>query len=652
MARGFSFGLVGACVALGCAEEPVVVQSGPAVHGLDRQTVTVGEPLVVYGSRFLSPEEGRTELVFEGTFLPDDGSPAFNVSRHVVAPLYDGTLVEPGTVAGRQVDTGTTFLRWNRFGPFDVPFGPGNVSGTFKGTVTPVNASRDGRIEEGAPTPLSLEVGRSVIITALTPITGVVRDGSGAITSVETAPCAGPALRGLGGLGYVLEVEAVGFTPTAFRYQFTNVNGLESLPEIVHTVTDARRTDVVGDPTRRAGDPVIVLNPVPEDAGWAIAAIRVTAVDERGDPVYAALPLTVVRPLGYHYDGNRELAEYYEPVAVNGPFIGSTGNEIEYTETVSEDRQQGVSVSVSREWSQQTGVEESQDWSRGVSVGSSFSTTDEHGVEHSEAQSSSETFGEDYSTGGDTSVAVGTEDGTEWSWSAEKGTSAEQYAEAMKELSGEASVEVSGSVTGEGSLPGIAKASATVGTTVGATVGMSTGTTTGERVGTSESVGASMSGSSGSSTVYGSTTSESRSKSFSGSFALESQQAISSSTAVTEASEESRSFTVGGSGSVSEGFSSGQAESWDQSWVSSRSHATSVSLSAKLPNKRCAMIYRQTVRWVRQAQLYNYDLCGVRSLMGELSYNEWTWSPEIAIGPNCDSVRSSLPKAQCFLACE
>ncbi len=66
------------------------------------------------------------------------------------------------------------------------------------------------------------------------------------------------------------------------------------------------------------------------------------------------------------------------------------------------------------------------------------------------------------------------------------------------------------------------------------------------------------------------------------------------------------------------------------------------------------MVYRQTVRWVQTAQIYTYDLCGIRSLAGETVFNDWTWSPNIAIGDDCDTAppESTLPKAACFLACE
>ena len=647
-----------ALLSLACAvDDATSIPTAPAVQGLDRQTVTVGEPLVVFGQNFLSPDEGRTRVVFEGQFIPASTAGAAapeNVPELALSPIYDGTFIESGDVGGAAVLPGTSLLRINRFGPFGVPFGAGDRPGTFKGTLRAENIYRDGTVEVGGPTPVSLEVGRSVAITRLAPIIGVDRDGDGKIVAVRTAECDAPALRGLGGMGYVLEVKAVGFKPASFRYQFTNVNGKDVLPEIVHIVEGDSQTDVVGDPTKRASDPVIVLNPLTEEEGWAIAGIRVTAVDDRGDPVYTALPITVVRPVAYHYDGARELAEYYEPTVVSGPFTGGIGTEIAYSETVSEDRQQGVSVGISKDWSRATGQEESESWEEGVETSSEVSTTNASGVDHSESKSSSETIGEDYSTSAENSVAVGTETGSSWSWNTAKEMSAEEYSDTMKELSGEVSAEVSASVTGEGSIPGLAKVSGTVGTTVGTSVGMSTGTTSGARTGTSESVGNSMEGSDSSSQVFGSATSDSRSKNFSGTYAFDSQDTISSSTAKTEAKGESRAFSVGGSGSLSESFSEGASEQWESSWVSSKGQSSSLQISSKVPRGRCAVVYRQTVRWVRRAQLYNYDLCGVRTLMGEMNFNEWTWTPSIALGEgdNCDRVPSGLPPAACFVACE
>ena len=54
-----------ALLSLACAvDDATSIPTAPAVQGLDRQTVTVGEPLVVFGQNFLSPDEGRTRVVF------------------------------------------------------------------------------------------------------------------------------------------------------------------------------------------------------------------------------------------------------------------------------------------------------------------------------------------------------------------------------------------------------------------------------------------------------------------------------------------------------------------------------------------------------------------------------------------------------------
>ena len=80
----------------------------------------------------------------------------------------------------------------------------------------------------------------------------------------------------------------------------------------------------------------------------------------------------------------------------------------------------------------------------------------------------------------------------------------------------------------------------------------------------------------------------------------------------------------------------------------------SFAINERIPNGRCALIYRQTVRYVRTAQLYKHDLCGVRSLLSEMNFNEWSWSPNVALADNCEDElpKSDLPAAECFLACE
>ncbi|MFT7625133.1 MAG: hypothetical protein ACI9WU_004324, partial [Myxococcota bacterium] len=386
----------------------------------------------------------------------------------------------------------------------------------------------------------------------------------------------------------------------------------------------------------------------------ALAAIRVTAVAEDGRSIETALPLTVVRPMGFQYDGNRELAEYYEPVAVHGPIVGGIGSTLTYSESHTESRQRGVSMALSTSFVKEQGQVDSETLTQGVSQSSSQSTTNSVGQSHSETENSSESFGTAYNSSESSSVDFSTSEGANWGWKTAKTDSEDEYSTKLNELSGSLSTGVSGSTTAEGSVPGFAKVSGTVGGSVDTKIGVATGTTTGEKTSKTNSNGNHMTDSSSEENAFGSVTTDGQSQSFQDTYGLSSQSEINSNTAQTEGTSESVSFSMGSAVSVSEKVTKGETETWEETFVSTSSDTTLLSYSTKVPRGRCAVVYRQTVRHVRTAQIYTYDLCGVRSLAGEATFNEWSWSPNVAVGSDCDSELppSTQPTAACFMACE
>lgn len=636
---------------LACAEEAVEETDSrvPQVTMVEKSALVVGETLNFFGENFLDPADGKTKLTFEGTFYWTDGSGQpvpEKVAPFTIAPLYD-ELATDAEVNNVPLQSGAQMLRWNRFGPFEVPFGTtGNRTGVFKGTVTAVNHFEDGTTEASVPTEISIEIKPSIIIKKLEPVVDT-KDGK-----VVTAGCGAPALRGLGGMPYVIEVEAIGFTPAYFIYEISNINGVvDGWTEFTHAATGA--TDRVGDPSWHPNE-IVVFNSVGNNEGFAHAAIRVTAVDANNNTYFTALPLSIVRPMGFNYDGNRELAEYYEPVAVHGPIVGGIGTVVSYAESHTEARQQGVSVTISKTWSQSQGKVATENWTKGVSTANTKSTTNSEGVAHTESETSSETYGTTHQSSNSTSADFSSSKGSDWGWNTTTGLTEEEYKTKMGEVFGSASASVNTSVTGEGSVPGFAKVSGTVGTTFGVEAGAKVGTTNGEKVSTKTDQGEHAYQSEGETSAYGSTTMDSTSESLSGTYALGSQSTINSSTAQTDAQTNSTTFEMGGSGSITENVTEGSAESWEETWVNTSSDTTLLNFSGKVPRNRCAVVYRQTVRYVRRAQVYSYDLCGVRTLVGETVFNEWTWSPNIAIGDDCEKSLppSSQPKAACFLACE
>ena len=638
------------CFAVGCG--PAAPTGGsPRVTGLSKEAISVGETLHISGLGFLSPADGETRVEFSGVFYWTDVDGrliAEDVPSFVIAPVFDGEYPKGGTVAGLDIPAGESVLRWNRFGPYVGPFGGnGRQVGIFKGTLTAINVRSDSGVEvRGEPADIALEIKPSVLITRLEPVLGANDDGG-----LRSADCGKPALRVFGGVPYVLEVETMGFSPAYFLYEIADINGSEQFTSFMHPAV--AHVDRLGDPAFGAGE-MVVFNQLPDDVDYALAALRVTAIDENDDAIATAMPVPVVRPVRMQYDGNRKLAEYYQPVPVHGPIVGSIGTEVTYAESTSESRQNAVSVTFTQSVSESAGSEAVKDWSEGYGISAETSETNATEASTSESATSSETYGTEYSTSAENSVQLGSETGTDWGWNVVEGSTQESYSDQMNHLYGTVSGSVETQVGGEASVPGLGGVSGHVGTTVGTAVEAGRENTTGERTGVSNERGSSMGTSENSSEVYGSTTTDGTSQNISGTYGVERQSSINTSRSQTEATNESLTYDMGGSVAVNAGYEVGSETAWEQSWVSTTEQENLLSFSGKIPNGRCAMIYRQTVRYVRTAQMFSYDMCGVRSSMGELAFNEWSWSPNIAIGDDCEAnlPESTLPKAQCFDACE
>ena len=643
-----------ALFAAACAvggDAPEIAPTEPHVKLMESGSLAVGEMAYFFGDNFLEPDEGRTLLEFEGIYLwtDDQGN---QVPEHVngftVAPIYDGEFTDTALIDGQQVPPGTGVLRLSRFGPFQVPFGAqGRRPGTFTGLIRAVNVYEDGtELRDPNPSEFTIEVERSVLITRLEPITGFSPQGE-----AQTAQCAGPAVRVFGGIPYILEVEAMGFEPAYFIYELANVQGDAQVVSYQHTAQGP--VDSLGDPAVR-DDEILMFNILGDDDGQAIAAIRVTAVGVDNQYYETALPLAVVRPIAFHHDGARHIAQYYEPQVVHGPLTGSIGTVISYNESHSESRMRGVSVSLTESFTQSQGTAATANWSEAFQESKSTSTTNSVGQSHSESETSSETFGADYTTSEANSVNLSSTDGTSWGWNMSEGETESSYQTQVNEAFQDVSFGVSTEVGAEGSVPGFAKVSGKVGTQAGTTVGGKESLWSNQTQGTNKSHGSNMGGSASDTQAFGSTTTDSKSSSFSGTFALSAQSTISASTAETSASSESMTYQMGGSESITANFSQGSQQTWQETWQETSTEQTLFSMSSKVPNGMCAVVYRQAVRHVRVGHLYRYDLCGVRSLVGELYFNDWSWSPNIAIGQDCDSdlPESTLPKAACFHACD
>lgn len=662
VALGFTLLLVQGC---DNEEDPQVTQTvTPQVEHLETDSLMIGESLSFYGQNFLTPSEGSTKLVFDGIFYVEDGQGGVTpepVTNFVVTPVYDGEYQEGGQLGNQTIRAGTRSLRWNRFGPFSNPFSAnGAQAGTFKGEIVAVNTYADGSEEMGEASEVSLTIEPSLVIRKLEPVLGTLADGT-----LQTAECGAPALRALGGIPYVIEVEVSAFEPEYFLYELTNINGNPGWTSFTHEA--AGRVDRLGDPTwstylpnndKGENQEIVVFDPILEDDPYdrRISSIRITAVGPNNEQMFTALPLSVVRPIQFNYDGNRILAERYEPVPVYGPVIGSIGTTLTYAETASESRQNGVSVTVNKSFSQSKGLSNSQNWSEGVSQGTTLSTSNSTGVSHSESENTSESYGVSYNSSTSNSTNVSTSNGTNWGWNSNQGESQEESKTNTEDLYGELSASTTVGVSGEGSVPGFAKVGGKVDTMVGAKAGAKSGEAVGEKTGTTNSFGEHLYESENESTAFGSATTDSKGESVSGSYALGTQSSINSTTSESEATSESVTFQMGGSAGLSENVTEGSSESWSETWVDTQTNTTLLSYSSKIPNGKCAYVFRQTVRYAKAAQLYSYDLCGVRSVLGETVFNEWSWNPNITITEKdqCDAgvPPADMAPAECFFACD
>ncbi|MGB0591413.1 MAG: hypothetical protein ACPGU1_17195 [Myxococcota bacterium] len=644
----------------------------PTVTALEKDTLVVGETVYFYGDGFLHPDDGQTFLTFEGKYVWSDGEGEVHeqVPPFTIQGLYDGEFPEGGQLGEMNLAAGTRVLRWNRFGPFSVPFGgQGRKPGTFQGTISAVNVTAEGEAYETTePLNVELNIKPSILITRLEPIVGYegtcsttgtackrdtdCDDGNDTcVLDAMTPECGSPALRIFGGLPYIMEVETIGFEPEYFVYRISNANNSDTWIEISHQASGP--TDILGSPAADGSEKPIIFNPLNENEEFAVASIYVTAIDANDNTIETALPVRIVRPLAFHYDGSRRIAEYYEPELVHTAIPGAVASTITYTESESESRQRGVSINVSQSYTQGQSSVQTSNWSDGFSFTNSASQTNSVGQSHSESENSSSTYGTTYSQAASNNVNVASTDGTTWGWNTTESESEEEFEDQTLGAFGDVSLGMTTQVGAEGSIPGFAKVSGSVGTSVGTTVGAKTDSTQGTKSGSSSSNGMHMDSSSSDTVGYGSTTTDTSSNSVSGSYAVASQSTMSNSTAVTSANSESVTYQMGGSAGITENYTTGASESWSETWQTSSTDTKLLSFTSLIPNGKCAVIYRQTVRHVKTSQLYAYDRCGVRSLVGEMHFNEWSWSPNIAIGDDCDSLpEPDLPKAACFSACD
>ena len=390
----------------------------------------------------------------------------------------------------------------------------------------------------------------------------------------------------------------------------------------------------------------IKFQSVPEDLSFYIASIQIQAYDENNNYAETLMPIKIVRPLEVKHFGKYELAEVYEPVPVTGCIPGSVGNNVQYSESESETRQNSVSITINKSWSNSFSSSETQSVSEGITVGETLSTVNSSSISNSETQS--ESFTNTVSEGESSNISYSTNDGESWSWTIDESSSS---TEGQTQTEGD-NTNVSGSTTvgvsGEGSLPFLAKVSGKVEASVGISRGWNSSNSNSSSETNGESRGYTTSGSSQEGRTFGSVQNDARSHSLSGAYILSSSTSNSIS--------ESSSLSSGRVWNMSESFNSGKvvtegnSESISQTIVNSNSSSTTFSYSGYIPRGRFGVFFRQTSRYVKLSEIITYDLNGFPQHAGFIMMNSWAWAPELSIDNTCeDAMISNLPIAECII---
>lgn len=390
----------------------------------------------------------------------------------------------------------------------------------------------------------------------------------------------------------------------------------------------------------------VVLDSVPSDVSSYIAVLNIIASNDQGEFAETSLPFKVVRPLEVKHFGKYELAEVYEPVPVTGCIPGTVGNNVQYTESESETRQNSVSINVSKSWSDSLSSSLSNTSTEGISVSETSGTVNSSSLSNSETQS--EGYGNTYNSGESSNIQYNTSDGENWSWSLDNSSSNTQSSSSSQSTNTGVQGSTTVGVSGEGSLPFLAKASGKVEVSAGVSRNWGDSSTSGESSTDTSSRGYSTGGTSQNGRSFGSVQNESRSHSLTGSYVLSS----STSNVVSASSSLSSGRVWNMSESVSSGkvVTEGNSENIGETIVTSETSSTTFSYSGYIPRGRYGMFHRQTSRYVKLSEIIAYDLNGFPRHAGYIMMNTWAWAPDLSLGESCSEVlSSSLPQAECLI---
>jgi hypothetical protein len=108
------------------------------------------------------------------------------------------------------------------------------------------------------------------------------------------------------------------------------------------------------------------------------------------------------------------------------------------------------------------------------------------------------------------------------------------------------------------------------------------------------------------------------------------------------------STTTTESDSVTEQNSNDLGEGFD--WEVSSSESIARGFGGMVLPRSYGVFYRQTMRLLRRAAVVTYNQCGSASVVAELDFYDWAWSPDLALSAQCPPLpTSNLPDAACYV---
>jgi len=431
-----------------------------------------------------------------------------------------------------------------------------------------------------------------------------------------------------------IKVSTTGFRPIKYTYRISTLNDVLTFENEYNNPIDI---DWIQN---------VIMPVVPNSISSYIATLRVEAEDVEGNVIETSLPFRVVRPMEVKHFGKYELAEIYEPIPVSGCIVGSIGNNVSYSESTTETRQNSINIVISKSWSDSNSTNVTNNTTEGMSIGETRNVVNSSSLSESETFSENETVSSSSSDG--TSSTFSTDDGESWAWNmTESNTSGNSNtSNGSTTIGGNASVTVG--VEGEGSLPFLAKASGSVATTVGVSGSYTNGSSETNSNSSSAGRGYTTSGSQNNGRAFGSVQNVSNSSSLSGTYAYNNSDSFSSS----QGNGQSSTRVWNMSEAVNSGkiVTTGDSESISETIVESTASTTTFSYSSYIPLGRSGIFYRQTSRWTRLSEIITYDLNGFPSHAGYISMSSWSWAPSLSIGESCKEIpEPQMEPATCYI---